>query len=155
MWEDGVLWMDRGAFGRAGVSADFAVREFITAARETPGVLRVDQVRTLTPRDTVRDWVVRRWHHMIPPDLPVEAVVTLKEHYVWGPASYAMHGSPHDDDARVPIVLYGAPFRPGLYRDDARVVDIAPTLAAVLGIVPTERVDGRVLRAALRSGGTN
>jgi hypothetical protein len=55
----------------------------------------------------------------------------------------------------VPIVLYGAPFRPGLYRDDARVVDIAPTLAAVLGIVPTERVDGRVLRAALRSGGTN
>ena len=154
-WEDGVLWMDRGAFTRAGVSADFAVREFMTAARENPGVLRVDQVRSLAQQDTSRDYVSRRWLHMIPPELPVEVVVTLKEHYVWGPASYAMHGSPHDDDARVPIMLYGAPFKPGAYRDNARVVDLAPTLAAVLGVAPTERVDGRVLRAALRSAGTN
>jgi arylsulfatase A-like enzyme len=29
-------------------------------------------------------------------------------------------------------------------------VDIAPTLADVLGITPTERVDGRVLREARR-----
>jgi hypothetical protein len=147
--------MDRGAFTRAGVSADFAVREFITAARADPGVLRVDQVRTLARQDTTRDYVSRRWYHMIPPDLPVEAVVTLKQHYVWGPANYAMHGSPHDDDAHVPVVFYGPPFKPGQYREDALVVDIAPTLAAVLGVVPTERVDGRVLRAALRSAGTN
>lgn len=155
MWEDGVLWMDRAAFSRAGVSADFAVREFMTAARADPGVLRVDQVRTLAQQDTARNYVARRWYHMIPPDLAVEAVVTLKEHYVWGPFGIAMHGSPHDDDARVPIVFYGAAFRPGNYRDDARVVDMAPTLAAVLGLSPTERVDGRVLRTALRSPGSN
>jgi arylsulfatase A-like enzyme len=29
-------------------------------------------------------------------------------------------------------------------------VDVAPTLAAMLGIPPTERVDGRVLTEALR-----
>ena len=155
MWEDGVLWVDRPAFSRAGVSADFAVREFVTAARADAGVLRVDQVRTLAQRDTTRDAIARRWYHMIPPDLAVEVVVTLKEHYVWGNFGIAMHGSPHDDDARVPIVFYGAPFKPGLYRDPARVVDMAPTLAAVLGISPTERVDGQVLRAALRSAGTN
>jgi len=155
LWEDGVLWVDRAAFSRAGVSADFAVREFVTPARADPGVLRVDQVRTLAQQDTARDDISRRWYHMIPPDLAVEVVVTLKEHYVWGNFGIAMHGSPHDDDARVPIVFYGAPFKPGLYRDPARVVDMAPTLAAVLGISPTERVDGQVLRAALRSAGTN
>lgn len=154
-WEDGVLRVDRAALGRAGVSADFAVREFLTASLADPGVLRVDQVRTLAQQDTARDYVARRWYHMIPPDLGVEAVVTLKEHYVWGNYGIAMHGSPHDDDANVPVVFYGPPFRPGTYRDDARVVDLAPTLAAVLGVAPTERVDGRVLRTALRSPGSN
>lgn len=155
VWEDGVLWVDRAGLSRAGVSADFVVREFVTAARADAGVLRVDQVRTLAQRDTTRDVIARRWYHMIPPDLPVEVVVTLKEHYVWGDYGIAMHGSPHNDDAQVPVVFYGAPFRPGAYRELARVVDMAPTLAAVLGVSPTERLDGRVLRAALRSAGTN
>ncbi|HLB34937.1 MAG TPA: alkaline phosphatase family protein, partial [Gemmatimonadales bacterium] len=155
MWEDGVLWVDRPAFSRAGVSADFAVREFVTAARADAGVLRVDQVRTLAQRDTTRDAIARRWYHMIPPDMPIDVVVTLKPHYVWGNYGIAMHGQPSDDDANVPVVFYGAPFKPGAYREAARVVDLAPTLAAVLGISPTERVDGRVLRAALRSAGTD
>lgn len=156
LWEDGVLWVDRAAFSGAGVSADFAVREFVTAARANAGVLRVDQVRTLARQDTTRDYIARRWYHMIPPELAVEVVVTLKEHYVWAASvPIAMHGSPHDADAHVPIVFYGAPFRSGVYRERARVVDMAPTLAAVLGVSPTERVDGRVLRTALRSAGTN
>lgn len=154
-WEDATLWVDRAAIARAGASADFAIREFMTAARADPGVLRVDQVRTLAQQDTVRDAAVRRWFHAIPPDMPIEVVVTLKPHYVWGDLPIAMHGQPSDDDAHVPIVLYGAPFKPGTYREHARVVDMAPTLAAVLGVVPTERLDGQVLRAALRSGGPN
>jgi predicted AlkP superfamily pyrophosphatase or phosphodiesterase len=155
VWEDGLLWVNRAAISRAGVSPDFAVREFMTAARADPGVWRVDEVRTLAQQDTVKDPVARRWYHMIPPDLPIEVVVTLKPHYVWENLPIAMHGQPTDDDAHVPIVFYGAPFKQGTYREAARVVDIAPTLAAVLGVVPTERVDGRVLRAAVRSGGSN
>lgn len=154
-WEDGTLWVDRAAIARAGASADFAVREFITAARADSGVLRVDLTRALAQQDTTKDAVARRWYHMIPPDLPIEVVVTLKPHYVWGDLPIAMHGQPSDDDAHVPIVFYGAPFKPGSYREWARVVDMAPTLAAVLGLSPTERVDGRVLRAALRSAGSN
>lgn len=154
-WEDGLLWVDREAIARAGASADFAIREFMTAARADSGVLRVDQVRNLAQGDTVKDAVVRRWYHMIPPDLPVGVVVTLKPHYVWGDLPIAMHGQPSDDDAHVPILFYGAPFKRGTYRDMARVVDMAPTLAAALGVAPTERLDGRVLRAALRSAGKN
>lgn len=154
-WEDGTLWVDRAAIARAGASADFAIREFMTAARADSGVLRVDQARTLGQQDTVRDAVARRWYHMLPPDLPIEVVVTLKPHYVWGNLPIAMHGQPSDDDAHVPIVFYGAPFRPGAYREFARVVDMAPTLAAVLGVSPTEHLDGHVLRAALKSGGSN
>jgi predicted AlkP superfamily pyrophosphatase or phosphodiesterase len=152
-WEDGLLSVDRAAVARVNLSPDFVLREFITAARADPGVLRVDWVRELAQKDTVRDAIARRWYHMIPPDYPIEVVVTLKEHYVWENLPIAMHGSPHDDDAWVPIVFYGAPFRPGVYRELARVVDMAPTLAAVLGVSPSQPLDGRVLRAALRSAG--
>jgi len=149
-FEDGLLWVDREALARAGASADSAVRQFAAAARADSGVLRVDAVRELARADTAKDAVARRWYHMLPPDLPVELVVTLRPHYVWTDLPIAMHGQPSDDDAHVPVIFYGAPFRPGVYREFVRVVDMAPTLAAVLGVRPTEPLDGRVLDAALR-----
>jgi arylsulfatase A-like enzyme len=60
-----------------------------------------------------------------------------------------MHGQPSDLDARVPIIFYGGPFRRGVRKESARVVDIAPTLADVVGVLPAERLDGVVLRAIL------
>ena len=62
----------------------------------------------------------------------------------------AQHGAPYDYDARVPVLFSGAPFRPGRYAGAARVVDMAPTLARVLDVRPTEPLDGRPLTEALR-----
>jgi predicted AlkP superfamily pyrophosphatase or phosphodiesterase len=121
--------------------------------KTTPGIARVDRVRDLAARDTVRDAVSRRWIHMIPSDSPVEYVVTeIKGAYPAG-AAMAEHGSPYDDDAHVPVLFYGPWFRPGRYDERALVADIAPTLARVLGVPPTERVDGRVLTRAIVNGG--
>ena len=39
---------------------------------------------------------------------------------------------------------------PGRYDTPARVVDMAPTLADVLGVKPLERLDGVILREAVR-----
>ena len=52
----------------------------------------------------------------------------------------------------MPIIFYGPQFKPGRYQEFTRTVDIAPTLAWVLGVAPTERLDGHVLRAALKEG---
>ena len=87
---------------------------------------------------------------MIPTDVPAVLVVTLEPQIYWGGVFYATHGTPHDYDAHVPVILYGPPFRPGRYPRTARVADMAPTLAAALGVTPTERLDGQVLRDALR-----
>jgi arylsulfatase A-like enzyme len=80
----------------------------------------------------------------------VRLVVTIEPYSVWGSSSTGIHGSPHDYDARVPVLFYGAPFKPGRYTQFARVVDMAPTLAWVAATTPTERLDGRVLWPALR-----
>jgi hypothetical protein len=145
-----MLWMDRTAFRRAGVDADSVVRAFADAVRQMPGVARVDLVRALATGDTVRDGIARRWYHMLSPELPVELVVSLEPYAYWEGVTYATHGSPNDEDARVPIAFWGAPFKPGVYDDVVRVVDMAPTLAQVLGVPPLERLDGRVLTRALR-----
>jgi arylsulfatase A-like enzyme len=154
-FDDGPLFLNRAALERAGVKPDSVVAGFQEAVRKVPGVARADRMEALAKQDTVKNAAARRWLHMYPPDIAVQLVVTLKPHYVWGNLPIAMHGQPSDDDAHVPIVFYGAPFKPGAYREQVRVVDMAPTLAAVLGIWPTERVDGKVLRAALRSAGSN
>jgi arylsulfatase A-like enzyme len=148
-FEDGLLWVDRAAFRGARLSADSVARAFAAAVRRVPGVLRVDLVRTLA-RDTARSAIARRWYHMLPPDLPVEVAVTLRPGHVFGRATYAQHGSPHDYDAHVPLIFYGPHFRPGRYARFVRVVDLGPTLARVAEVKPTEPLDGRVLREALR-----
>ncbi len=62
----------------------------------------------------------------------------------------ANHGTPHDYDARVPVLFYGAGIRPGRSIDTVRVVDIAPTLAALAQVRPEERLDGHVLTRVIR-----
>jgi predicted AlkP superfamily pyrophosphatase or phosphodiesterase len=149
-WVDGVLLVERTLLARAGIDADSLVTAFIAWARALPGVARVDRVRDLARADTTTDAIARRWLHALPAELPAEVVVTSAEYAVPLGSTYAQHGSPWDYDAHVPVILYGPPFRPGKYDAFARVVDMAPTLAWVTGTRPLERLDGQVLRAALR-----
>lgn len=50
----------------------------------------------------------------------------------------------------VPIIFFGPQFRSGRYDTFVRTVDIAPTLAKVLGIPPTEPLDGIPLTQVLQ-----
>jgi predicted AlkP superfamily pyrophosphatase or phosphodiesterase len=152
-FDDGMVGYDPDAFFRAGrdpaALLPEAMTRFVAWARRQPGVMQARRVSELA-RDTATNPISRRWVHMLPPDLPVGAVVTLLPEHVWGIATYAQHGMPHDYDAHVPVIFYGPMIRPGKYDRFARVVDIAPTLARIVGVRPTEALDGRVLVEALR-----
>lgn len=147
---DGIVILDRRRFAGSTLSPDSVLRDVERALRTLPGVLRIDRVATLAQRDTVKDAIARRWIHMLPPDVPAELVVTFAPYVTRGDSARAQHGTPHDYDATVPVIFWGAPFRAVRATTMARVVDIAPTLADAIGVVPSERLDGRVLGAALR-----
>jgi len=150
-FEYGMVFADSMAFQRANVNLDSVLTVMATAFRAVPGVARVDRVRDLAKADTVRDAVARRWIHALPKSLPVLLLVTPRPFVYWNGVMYATHGSPNDADARVPILFYGPGFARGVTRSRAvRVVDIAPTLARRLGLVPGETQDGVVLRDAFR-----
>jgi hypothetical protein len=65
-----------------------------------------------------------------------------------GWAGGTTHGSLHDYDQRVPIVLFGAGIKPGRYTASATPADIAPTLAFLSG-TRIAKTDGRILKEAL------
>ena len=57
----------------------------------------------------------------------------------------ANHGSPYDYDRRVPLVLLGPGIEPGRIPGPVGTVDLAPSLAAHLGVPAPAPLDGRIL----------
>jgi len=75
-------------------------------------------------------------------------VMGVPDFYTVGPGG-TDHTSPYTYDTHVPLAFYGLPFQPGTYRTSVEPVDLAATLASLLGInAPTHAV-GRVLTEAL------
>jgi len=60
------------------------------------------------------------------------------------------HATPFSYDTHVPLAFYGLAFQPGIYRTHAEPVDLAVTLASLLGINAPARATGRVLTEALQ-----
>jgi predicted AlkP superfamily pyrophosphatase or phosphodiesterase len=76
-------------------------------------------------------------------------VMGVPDIYTVGPGKGTDHTSPYNYDTHVPLAIYGLPFQPGTYRTNTEPVDLAATLASLLGInAPTHAV-GRVLTEAL------
>jgi len=150
-FESGMLLLpDRAKLVAQGVNVDSVVADAASRLRALPGGARADRPADLTPKDTA-DPVLRRWMHQVPPDGGVELVVTLKPYSIWSVPNLpiAMHGQPSDLDAHVPLIFWGSGIRQGTYGERVNTVDIAPTLARLLGLTAAEPLDGRVLAAAL------
>lgn len=143
--DDGFRVLDLTPFERRGVDPDAIASVWVNALRPLNGVLRAALLRDLARGDTITDDVARRWMHMLPVDGDVRAVVTLEPFGYFMPVTYATHGQLHDHDTQVPIIFWGPGIARGRRAGEARVVDMAPTLAALLGVRPLEALDGHAL----------
>ena len=150
-FDGAAAYVYRNAFVGTKGNADQILAMVAARLKATPGIARVDLVRHLARRDTITDAVARRWLHMLPSDVPVELVFAPVEGAYPSDARIAEHGAPYDNDAHVPVIFYGPWFKAGRYAERALVADMAPTLASVIGVPPTERLDGHVLTSAIVS----
>ena len=148
--DGGVFELDRPALATAKINQDSLLRAVSADFLRVPGVARADRISDLARADTVNDKIARRWLHMFADENKAALVVTLAPYNYWLSGFIAQHGSPNDSDAHVPIIFYGDKVKPGSYPEFARVVDMAPTLAAIVRVTPQERLDGHVLRDAIR-----
>jgi predicted AlkP superfamily pyrophosphatase or phosphodiesterase len=69
--------------------------------------------------------------------------------FVVGTPKGTDHASPYSYDTRVPLAFYGLAFQAGTYRTQAEPVDLAPTFASLLGILPPTHSVGRILTEAI------
>jgi predicted AlkP superfamily pyrophosphatase or phosphodiesterase len=136
-----IVLMDRSKFKGAKISAESILQTFETAAKKLPGIARLDRFATLA-RDSATDPIARRWSHQFPQGTNVEMVATLTPGSLWGNFLVASHGSPYDYDSNVPVIFYGSGIPASRRSEFIRTVDIAPTLAGLLGVKPLERLDG-------------
>lgn len=85
----------------------------------------------------------KAWHK----ELSADVQFALKPYWMVGSSSnMTTHGSPHPYDTHVPILFYGPAWvKPGRIDSRVEVADIAPTLAAMLGIPVPSASEGKPL----------
>lgn len=149
---DGILYGDVAALRRAGVNADSVAVAVALRMAARPGVRRVltpAQVKSARAGDA--DAALCR--RALPEDFGWLACAFLQPDYIWSPdITIAMHGSAHPDDQRVPVAFLAPGIAARQYPDTVSTTDVGPTLAALLAVRPTERLDGRPLPQVARSG---
>jgi len=92
----------------------------------------------------------RRYAHSYSP-LGGWYVMGVPSPFQVGSASGTDHATPFSYDTHVPLAFYGLAFQPGVYRNHAEPVDLAVTLASLLGINAPTHATGRVLIEAIQS----
>jgi len=126
----------------------------IKGAQSVEGVLRVLTSEELEKGRNSDDPLVRSASLSHYPGRSGDVIVLPRPYWIFvnpsrdnppGPGS--THGTGHDYDTHVPVILLGPGFRAGKYDQDATPADIAPTLAQIAG-VKMNGVEGRVLREA-------
>lgn len=125
-----------------------SARPILDAVARMPGILRVFPTRGLERWRTSADPMQRAAALSYHREESGEIMFVVKPYWLSGDTSAASHGTPHDYDRRVPVVLMGARIRAGRYAGPASPGDIAPTLATVVNLT-LGRTDGRALTEAL------
>jgi predicted AlkP superfamily pyrophosphatase or phosphodiesterase len=144
-----IVLADRNALKSRLSGLDSVLNTFTSQAKAVPGVGRVDRFQDLLRSDTVNDPIARRWSHQFPAETNVQLVITLTPFSIFS-GLVATHGAPYDYDTHVPLIFFGRWFERGRYPEFVRTVDLAPTLAEIAGVKPGERIDGVVLRRAIK-----
>jgi arylsulfatase A-like enzyme len=148
-FDGGLVSADVAALRARGINVDSLGAGLAERAARVPGVARVYTPRTLAAAPA-SDRSAGQWRRLLPADYGwLFCAVTLPG-YVWSSGQLgAEHGAGNPDDVAVPIVFWGEGIAAQRVERPVSTVDIAPTLAALLGVAPAEPLDGQVLREVL------
>ena len=140
--EVGLLFGDIDALTRRGVNTDSLADVLAADISQVPGVERVFTHHSLAAAK-VNDLVAMRWRRQVPAGFGWFVAAVAKKDYIWNSGkTETSHGTTNPDDVLVPLLFRVPGLAPRRIERTVRTIDLAPTLAALLGIRPTERVEG-------------
>jgi hypothetical protein len=138
------LLADVDALAAWGIDVDSLASAAAAVIQQRDGVARVftpATLRSASPGDSA----AMLWRRQMPAGFGWLALGVAHPGYVFNTGSQADHGTMSVHSRSVPIVFLVPGVAAARVNDTAETVDIAPTLAALLGVAPLQRPDGRVL----------
>lgn len=143
-----VVFLNAQAFGDAGINEENAERMVGDYFRSYG--IRGYYTRVQLARHEVPDTAIgHKYLNSLSPNAGW-LVFLVPPPFVVGGSGGTDHATPYNYDTHVPVAFFGLPFRPGIYRGRCETVDVAVTLANLLGINSPDAAVGRVLTEALR-----
>ncbi len=147
----GDVWIADGLAKKDRAKALDALVTLLKANPQIVAVYRKDEVAAMPmPKDDPQDWTIaERTRASFDAERSGDILMMTARGVVPGdpqPGYTATHGSPWDYDRRVPILFWRKGVAGFEQPDPVETVDIAPTLAAIIGLdVPDGTFDGRCL----------
>ena len=140
-----LAWLNEDAFaGKKEADAEADLGEAMKEAGMTGYFTKSQLARGETPATEIG----KRYAHSYSPE-GGWYVIGVPTPFQVGTTKGTDHATPFSYDTHVPLAFYGLAFQPGTYRTHAEPVDLAATLASLLGINAPARATGRVLIEAL------
>lgn len=139
--------VDRKLAAQKGADVNALMEEVRRLALAEPGILaaytRTEMERGSRKGEPHFEQMTRSFNR----ELSGDVEFALKPYWMMTSASsMTTHGSPHPYDTHVPILFYGPAWvKPGRVDTRVEVVDIAPTLARMLGIAAPAAAEGKAL----------
>lgn len=147
-------YLNHALMAERGVSAVEVRATAADAARAVPHVARVytreQLLQGTVPPDALGRRIARSYHPQRSGDLEI-----VLDPFWIRQKSGTTHGTPYPYDSHVPLVFLGSGIRPGRYARHVALNDVAPTLAALLGIAQPSASEGRVLTEVLAAAATS
>jgi len=139
------LYLDQERIEEAGLNPDEVREALAEALTLEPGI------HIAATRQMLENWPDRKLFNQIRNNYhPVRSgdIYIVQEPYWFnfdkGPVA-GMHGSPWNYDTHVPVIFSGPGIRSGITYRRVQPADVAPTLAALLGMSPPASAQGSVL----------
>jgi predicted AlkP superfamily pyrophosphatase or phosphodiesterase len=105
----------------------------MAAIMARPGIQRVLRSEDVSGGEKSSDPLLRAAALSYFPGRSGDLIIAMKPGWMIS-ANGTTHGSANPDDQRVPVMFLGAGIKHGIYQEPATPADLAPTLAAVLGL---------------------
>ena len=145
-----LAWLNEDAFaGHFSAHQESEAEADVGEAMQQVGLAGYFTKSQLASGETPATEVGRRYAHSYSPE-GGWYVIGIPSPFHVGITKGTDHATPFSYDTHVPLAFYGLAFQPGIYRTHAEPVDLAVTLASLLGINAPAQATGRVLTEALQ-----
>ena len=145
-----LAWLDKDVFaGTLGAKDESVAESEVGEAMKQAGLAGYFTKSQLARGDIPPTETGRRYAHSYSPEGGYY-VIGIPRPFQVGVTHGTDHETPFSYDTHVPLAFYGLAFQPGIYRTHAEPVDLAVTLASLLGINAPAQATGRVLTEALQ-----